>query len=118
MANALLAVGLVLVYMTHRTLNFAHGEIGAFAVAQMVMLTGRYHWGYWPSLGVALLSTGALGALIERTVIQRLFTSPRIITLLATVGVSQVVAVLRLVLPHPEVKGNARLFGGAGEFPL
>jgi len=41
MANALLAVGLVLVYMSTRILNFAYGEIGAFAVAMMLMLTGR-----------------------------------------------------------------------------
>src|SRR5437899_3140030 len=93
MANALLAVGLVLVYMSSRILNFAHGEIGAFAVAMLLMLVGRYHWPYWPALLVALLATGALGALIERTVIQRLFGSPRLIALLATVGVAQVVAV-------------------------
>lgn len=118
MANALLAVGLVLVYMSSRILNFAHGEIGAFAVAMLLMLTGRYHWGYWPSLLVALVATAVLGALIERTVIQRLFGSPRLIALLATVGVAQVVAVLRLVLPKPEVNGEAVLFGGGVNFPV
>ncbi|MBA2323257.1 MAG: ABC transporter permease [Pseudonocardiales bacterium] len=118
MANALLAVGLVLVYMSSRILNFAHGEIGAFAVAMLLMLTGRYHWGYWPSLLVALAATALLGALIERTVIQRLFGSPRLIALLATVGVAQVVAVLRLVLPKPIVNGEAALFGGGVSFPV
>lgn len=118
MANALLAVGLVLVYMSSRILNFAHGEIGAFAVAMLLMLTGRYHWGYWPSLLVALIATAVLGAVIERTVIQRLFGSPRLIALLATVGVAQVVAVLRLVLPKPEVNGEAALFGGGVSFPV
>lgn len=118
MANALLAMGIVLVFMSSRILNFAHGEIGAFAVAMLLMLTGRYHWGYWPSLAVALLATAALGALIERTVIQRLFGSPRLIALLATVGVAQVVAVLRLVLPKPEVNGEAGMFGGGVNFPM
>jgi ABC-type branched-subunit amino acid transport system permease subunit len=118
MANALLAVGLVLVFMSSRILNFAHGEIGAFAVAMLLMLVGRYHWPYWPALLVALLATGALGALIERTVIQRLFGSPRLIALLATVGVAQVVAVTRLVLPKPKVNGQNALFGGGTQFPV
>jgi ABC-type branched-subunit amino acid transport system permease subunit len=118
MANALLAVGLVLVYMSSRILNFAHGEIGAFAVAMMLMLTGRFHWGYWPSLLAALAATAFLGGLIERTVVQRLYNSPRVIALLATVGVAQLVLVLRLVLPKPEVQGESALFGGAGQFPL
>jgi len=118
MANALLAVGLVLVYMSTRILNFAYGEIGAFAVAMMLMLTGRYHWGYWPSLITALAATAFLGGLIERTVVQRLFDSPRVIALLATVGVAQLVLVLRLVLPKPQVDGQSALFGGAGQFPL
>lgn len=117
MANALLAVGLVLVYMSSRILNFAHGEIGAFAVAMLLMLTS-YGWGYWPSLLVALLATCVLGALIERTVIQRLFGSPRLIALLATVGVAQVVAVGRLVLPKPTVNGEPVLFGGGVNFPV
>jgi ABC-type branched-subunit amino acid transport system permease subunit len=118
MANALLAVGLVLVFMSSRILNFAHGEIGAFAVAMLLMLVGRYHWPYWPALLTALVATAALGALIERTVIQRLFGSPRLIALLATVGVAQVVAVSRLLLPKPKVNGEAALFGGGVSFPV
>lgn len=118
MANALLAVGLVLVYMSSRILNFAHGEIGAFAVAMLLTLTGRYHWGYWPSLVTALAATALLGAIIERTVIQRLFGSPRLIVLLATVGVAQVVTVIRLVLPKPIVNGQSALFGGGVSFPV
>jgi len=118
MANALLAVGLVLVYMSSRILNFAHGEIGAFAVAMLLMLTGRYHWPYWPSLLTALVAAAFLGGLIERTVIQRLYNSPRIIALLATVGVAQVLAVTRLVLPKPKVNGESALFGGGVQFPV
>ena len=118
MANALLAVGLVLVYMSSRIINFAHGEIGAFAVAMLLMLTGRYDWPYWPSLLTALVASAFLGGLIERTVIQRLYDSPRIIALLATVGVAQVVAVTRLVLPKPEVNGEAAQFGGGVSFPV
>src|SRR5688572_17669417 len=107
MANALLATGLVLIHMSNRVINFAHGEIGAFAVALMLTLTQVAHWNYWAALGASLAGTALLGALIERTVIQRLFTSPRLIVLIATVGVAQVVTVGRLILPKPKVDGES-----------
>ncbi|MEO6206156.1 MAG: ABC transporter permease [Mycobacteriales bacterium] len=118
MANALLAVGLVLIYMSNRVVNFAHGEIGAFAVALMLTFTQVLHWGYWFALLAALAGTALLGAVIERTVIQRLFTSPRLIVLIATVGVAQVVTVGRLILPKPKNGGESVFAGGGGAFPV
>jgi branched-subunit amino acid ABC-type transport system permease component len=118
MANALLAVGLVLIYMSNRVVNFAHGEIGAFAVALMLTFTQVLHWNYWLALLASLAGTCVLAAVIERTVIQRLFTSPRLIVLIATVGVAQVVTVGRLILPKPK-NGDDSIFAGGGEtFPV
>src|SRR5690349_8641044 len=118
MANALLAVGLVLIYMSNRVVNFAHGEVGAFAVALMLTFTQVLHWNYWLALLASLAGTGLLGAVIERTVIQRLFTSPRLIVLIATVGVAQIVTGARLALPKPKV-GKDNIFAGGGEtFPV
>jgi ABC-type branched-subunit amino acid transport system permease subunit len=118
MANALLAVGLVLIYMSNRVVNFAHGEIGAFAVALMLTFTQVLHWNYWLALLASLAGTAVLSAVIERSVIQRLFTAPRLIVLIATVGVAQVVTVGRLVLPKPKV-GKDSIFAGGGEtFPV
>ena len=57
--NALLAVGLVLIYMSNRVVNFAHGEIGAFAVALMLTFTQVLHWGYWFALLAALAPAAA-----------------------------------------------------------
>lgn len=118
MSTALLAVGLVLVHMSSRVINFAQGEIGAFAVAMMITMTARAHWPYWPALLVTLIATGVLGAIVERTVIQRLFDAPRLIALLATVGIAQVILLLRLVLPKPERGGKSVFFQGATTFPL
>jgi branched-chain amino acid transport system permease protein len=119
MANALLAAGIVLVYMSNRVINLAHGELGAFAVAMMLTLTYRAHFSYWPSLVLSLAATGALGALIERMVLRRLFASPRLIVLIATIGVAQLVIVARLVLPKPESSsGDKVLAGGANLFPI
>lgn len=119
MGNGLLAVGLVLISMSNRTINFAHGELGAFGVALMLALTRVAQLNYWLALALALIGAGALGALIERTIIARLFASPRLIVLIATIGIAQLVAVARLVLPKPQAAdGSDILAGGANIFPV
>ena len=118
MANALLAVGLVLIYMSNRVVNFAHGEIGAFAVALMLTFTQVLDWSYWLALPASLVGACVLSAVIERTVIQRLFASPRLIVLIATVGIAQVVTVGRLLLPKPEKDGESVFAGGGDSFPV
>jgi branched-subunit amino acid ABC-type transport system permease component len=117
MANALLAVGLVLVYMSSRIITFAHAELGAFAVAMMVMLVRVYHCPYLVGLLGSLLATGLLGAIIERTIIQRLFDAPRLIALIATIGIAQLVIVARLILPKEKVAGRSKFVGGGDAFP-
>ena len=118
MANALLAVGLVLIYMSSRVVNFSHGEIGAFAVALMLTFSTVLDWPYVPALLASLAGACVLAAVIERSVIQRLFRSPRLIVLIATVGVAQVVTVGRLLLPKPEQNGQSVLAGGSSTFPV
>src|SRR4051794_26202121 len=43
----LLGVGLLLIYRTNRIINFAHGEIGAFAAAFFGIEATRWHFPYW-----------------------------------------------------------------------
>jgi branched-chain amino acid transport system permease protein len=118
-ANGLLAAGIVLVYMSNRAINFAQGELGAFAVAVMFALSNRAHLPYWASLLLALSATAAVGALVEFTVIRRLFSSPRLIVLIATIGVSQIITASRAAVPKPKAEGGSDLvFGGASAFPL
>lgn len=118
-ANGLLAAGIVLVYMSNRSINFAQGELGAFAVAVMFALSNRAHFTYAAALALSLLATAALGALIELTVIRRLFTSPRLIVLLATIGVAQIITATRAGIPKPKNQaGDDVAFGGASTFPV
>jgi len=70
MANALLAVGLVLIYMSNRVINLAHGEFGAFAVAMMLALTRNAHLNYWLALLCSLAAAGTLAAIIERSILR------------------------------------------------
>ena len=119
MANALLAMGLVLIYMSNRVINLAHGEFGAFAVAMMLALTRRAHLNYFLALLCTLAATGVLAAMIERGILRRLFRSPRLIVLIATIGVGQLIIVLRLILPKPSGgDGEDLLAGFANIFPV
>ena len=58
---ALVALGLVLVYQASRVLNFAHGEIAAFAtfIAYTLLLA---QFPYWAAAGLALLSGAVVAA--------------------------------------------------------
>jgi branched-chain amino acid transport system permease protein len=117
MADALLAVGLVLIYKANRVINLAHGELGAFAVALMLSLMVN-GWNYWLALLTSLAATAVLAAAMERVVLRRLFRSPRLILMIATIGVGQLIIVLRLILPKAKAGGRAVLVGGAGDFPV
>lgn len=119
MANGLLAAGLVLIFMSNRVINLAHGELGAFAVAMMLVLSRNAGLNYWLALVLSLCATALLAAAVERGVLRRLFEAPRLILLIATIGVAQLITVVRLVLPKPSVGGGGKAFaGGANVFPV
>ena len=86
----LLAVGLVIVFRTNRIINFAHGEIGAFAGTAMGTMVLKGHVPYWLAflLGIAI---GALvGGVVEVIVVRRLRRAPRVMSIVATLGVATV----------------------------
>src|SRR5260370_12430697 len=58
----------------------------------------RSHFPYWPALFLAILTTTIAGAVIEMFVIRRLSKAPRVIVLVATIGVAELMqAVVRLL---------------------
>lgn len=95
-----LGLGLTLVYRSTRILNFAHGEIGALPAALIPILVINADLPYWLVLPGALLLAAALGGATELLVIRRLANAPRLILLVATIGVSQILLVINLVLPR------------------
>src|SRR5438067_4972539 len=86
---AVLAAGLLLVYRATRVINFAHGEMGAFAAAVTGELVLNYHWSYLGALIVGLLVGMTVGAVVDRLIIRRLFHASRVVLLVATLGISQ-----------------------------
>jgi ABC-type branched-subunit amino acid transport system ATPase component/ABC-type branched-subunit amino acid transport system permease subunit len=96
---ALVAMGIVLVYRSSRVINFAVGNLGIPATALFAIMAGKHGWPYWPSLIAALVIGTLSGTVVELTVIRRLFHAPRVIVLVATIGVAQLAQAVTLALP-------------------
>jgi len=89
LSYGLLALGLVLIYRTNRVLNFAQGQLGVVAAVFMVKLHADFHFNYWIALVVALGLAAGAGAVCELT-LRRIFNRPRVLVMVATIGLSQV----------------------------
>ncbi len=108
LSYGLLAMGLVLIYRTNRVLNFAQGQLGVVAAVFMVKCYYDFGFNYWFALGIALVLAAAVGALCE-LVLRRLFNRPRILVMVATIGLSQVLFVFT-ALPFMRPKNLFRPF--------
>lgn len=94
---AVLAVGLVLIYKSGRFINFAHGNIGALAAVGLAKLVVDLGIPYWPAFALVLAGAAGLGALIEISVVRRLFEAPRLVLMVATIGVSQLLLAITII---------------------
>ena len=101
LAIAVIAVGVVLVYRATRIINFAVGNMGVVGAAVLSLLVVQYHVPFWVGLVVALLLGLAFGAVVDLAIIRRLRKSPRVVVLVATIGVSQLAAAIAIKIPTP-----------------
>ena len=94
----LLAVGLVLVYRSNRIINFAHGEVGAFAAAIFLLASLKTGLNYYLLLPVALVVGAGASAAAEVVVVRRLRKAPKLMSIVATLGVGQFLVVFGLLV--------------------
>jgi len=99
MIIALIAMGIVLVYRSSRVINFAVGDLGVPATALLAIMVGIHHWPYWLALPAALAVGALSGTVVELAVIRRLFKAPRVIVLVATIGVAELAQAVSRALP-------------------
>jgi ABC-type branched-subunit amino acid transport system ATPase component/ABC-type branched-subunit amino acid transport system permease subunit len=97
---ALVAMGIVLVYRSSRIINFAVGDLGVPATALLGLYVAKSHWPYFPALIFALLVGTLSGTVIELAVIRRLFKAPRVIVLVATIGIAELARGVTLAIPQ------------------
>jgi branched-chain amino acid transport system permease protein len=88
---ALLSLGLAVIFGLLNVINFAHGAqfmMGAF-VAWMLMAWGGL--GYWWALVLSPLIVGALGVVVEKLLISRLYKLDHLYGLLLTFGLALII---------------------------
>ena len=85
---AMLSLGLAVIFGLLGIVNFAHGAL--YMIGAYVAWIALEHWGvnYWFALVLAPLVVGALGALIERTLLKHLYRIDPIYGLLLTFGLA------------------------------
>jgi branched-chain amino acid transport system permease protein len=88
---ALLSLGLAVIFGMLNVINFAHGALymtGAFAAYFLLQYLGI---GYWPALLLAPLIVGAIGIVIEKTMLSRLYRLDHLYGLLLTFGLALII---------------------------
>ena len=95
-----ISIGIVLIYRTNRIINFAGADIGAVAAVLSVLLVGEAKMNYFLAVGIGLITALLLGALIEFAVVRRFFKAPRLILTVATIGLTQLLVFIEVILPR------------------
>jgi len=103
LAYAVLGAGIVLVYRASGVINFAVAAFGTTALAFMAVLLGGgvldWHPPFWVAAILATVAAALAGSLAEWAVIRRLADAPRLVVLVATIGIAQVLLLVALLLP-------------------
>lgn len=116
----LLALGLVLIYKSSRVLNFAHGELGAVSAVLLEKFVNDFGAPYWPTLLLVVALATLVGGGTE-LLLRRLFTRPRLLVMVATIGIAQLLFVLSILgfiqpdegaAPYPVPFGLTGTVGG------
>ncbi|MGH2758031.1 MAG: ATP-binding cassette domain-containing protein [Actinomycetota bacterium] len=113
--TGLLAVGLVLTYRTARVVNFAYGAMGGVGGGLAVGLFQGQRWPWAVAVPVGVLTGSVVGALVDRLVIRRFATAPRLVLTVATIGLAQILGGAALFIP--DVTSGSPLVG-AFQTPL
>jgi branched-chain amino acid transport system permease protein len=98
--GSLMAVGLGLTYRLNKVINFAQGDLGTAPAVLAVGLVGFSGVNYFLGLATGLVASLLLTATVEILVVRRFRRSPRLILTVATIGLSQLLVVLSLLIPR------------------
>ena len=85
---AMLSLGLAVIFGLLGIVNFAHGALYMVGAYVAFVLLDRFGIGYWWALVIAPLAVGAMGVVIERTLLKHLYKIDPIYGLLLTFGLA------------------------------
>jgi branched-chain amino acid transport system permease protein len=97
--NGLVALSIVLVYKANRTANFAAASFGSVAAVVAIELHIQVGLDYVLSMLAGIALAAVLGAFIEMTIIRRFANAPRLILMVATIGLAVVLDGASIIIP-------------------
>src|SRR4051794_13306774 len=97
--NALIAIGIVLVYRANKVVNFAQAEFGSVAAVLAIEFRLLLHWNYFLAVGAGLGIALVLGAFVEVAVIRWFRKAPRLILSVVTIGLAQLLNGISILIP-------------------
>lgn len=115
----LVGAGLSLIFGVTRIVNFAHGSfymLGIYIAYSLADKLGSA-W-FWPAMLLASLAVGLVGALVEMTLLRRIYRAPELFQLLATFALVLVIKDAALWLWGPEDLLGPRAPGMTGSIDL
>ena len=104
----LLAMGIVLIYRATRVINFAVGNMGLVGASLLALMVVNYGVPFWLALPGALAVGVLYGVVIELVVVRRLFYAPRVVMLVATIGVAGLSEAI--ITAYPKLKDEAATY--------
>lgn len=119
----LVASGLALIFGVSKIVNFAHGSFYMLGAYMALTVTGTLSGtalGFWGGVLIAALVVGVIGALIEVTILRRIYSAPEVFQILVTFGLVLVFQNLiyefwgpdEVLAPRvPGLKGAVSIFG-------
>jgi branched-chain amino acid transport system permease protein len=113
--GSLMAVGLGLTYRLNKVINFAQGDLGTAPAVLAVGLIAFSGVNYFLGLATGLIASLLLTATVEIVVVRRFRRSPRLILTVATIGLSQLLVVVSLLIPR--IWGQTPIASATVSFP-
>jgi len=100
----IIAAGLSVTLGLMRFVNLSHGAFAMIGGYLAAMLTREAQWSFWLALPLAVVATGALGALLEALVLRHLYRRSELDQVLFTIGLTFFLIAATNALAGPQVQ--------------
>jgi branched-chain amino acid transport system permease protein len=98
--NAMLAIGMALIYRANRIINFAQADLGTVPASFVTAFILFWGWSYWLGLATGIVLAIITGVVIEFALVRRFRTAPRLVLTVATLGISQLMVLVGILIPR------------------
>ena len=100
----IIAAGLAVTLGLMRFVNLSHGAFAMIGGYLAALLTREAQWSFWLALPLAVVATGALGALLEALVLRHLYRRSELDQVLFTIGLTFFLIATTNALAGPQVQ--------------